>query len=140
MTLWALEPGSRAGVRSDSAAAATARSGSMLPSTSRRSPHSGIPELIEGMERKGHLSLPVDVRGKLLTISSASADRLLVTERSNQRGVSTTRPGSLLKKQIKVRTFADWDDLQPGFLEAGLVAHCSYQSACLNCCPLHGGA
>ena len=88
-----------------------------------------LPELIEVMERKGHLDLPVDVRGKLLTISSASADRLLATERNNQRGVSTTRPGSLLEKQIKVRTFADWDDLQPGFLEVDLVAHCGYQSA-----------
>ena len=81
------------------------------------------------MERHGHLSLPADVRGKLLTISPATADRLLATERSNQRGMSTTRPGSLLKKQIKVRTFADWDDLQPGFLEADLVAHCGVSAA-----------
>ena len=88
-----------------------------------------LPELIEVMERHGHLSLPADVREKLLTISSATADRLLATERSNQRGVSTTRPGSLLKKQIKVRTFADWDDLQPGFLEADLVAHCGESAA-----------
>ena len=88
-----------------------------------------LPELIEVMERHGHLSLPADVRGKLLTISPATADRLLATERSNQRGMSTTRPGSLLKKQIKVRTFADWDDLQPGFLEADLVAHCGVSAA-----------
>ena len=81
-----------------------------------------LPELIEVMERNGHLSLPADVRGKLLTISSATADRLLASERSSRHGLSTTRPGSLLKKQIKVRTFADWDDLQPGFLEADLVA------------------
>ena len=44
-----------------------------------------LPELIEVMERNGHLSLPADVRGKLLTISPATADRLLATERSNQR-------------------------------------------------------
>ena len=88
-----------------------------------------LPELIDVMERNGHLSLPADVRGKLLTISPATADRLLATERSNQRGVSTTRPGSLLKKKIKVRTFADWDDLQPGFLEADLVAHCGESAA-----------
>ena len=43
--------------------------------------------------------------------------------------MSTTRPGSLLKKQIKVRTFADWDDLKPGFLEADLVAHCGESAA-----------
>jgi hypothetical protein len=83
-----------------------------------------LPELIEVMERKGHLCLPAEVREKLLTISPATADRLLASERSSRRGVSTTRPGSLLKKQIKVRTFADWNNLQPGFLEADLVAHC----------------
>ena len=38
-------------------------------------------------------------------------------------------PEYALKKQIKVRTFADWDDLQPGFLEADLVAHCGVSAA-----------
>ena len=57
-----------------------------------------FPELIEVMERHGHLSLPADVREKLLTISSATADRLLASERSNQRGVSTTRPGKLTQE------------------------------------------
>ena len=88
-----------------------------------------LPELIEVIERHGHLSLPADVREKLLTISPATADRLLASERSSRHGLSTTRPGSLLKKQIKVRTFADWDDLQPGFLEADLVAHCGESAA-----------
>ncbi len=36
---------------------------------------------------------------------------------------SHTKPGTLLKKQIPVRTFADWDEKRPGFLEADLVAH-----------------
>ena len=40
------------------------------------------------------------------------------------RGRSTTKPGTLLKGQIPVRTFADWDDARPGFLEVNLVAHC----------------
>ena len=44
-----------------------------------------LPELIEVMERHGHLSLPADVREKLLTISSATADRLLASERSRSR-------------------------------------------------------
>ena len=88
-----------------------------------------VPELIEVMERNGHLSLPPDVRRRLLAISPATADRLLASERSSRHGVSTTRPGSLLKKQIKVRTFADWDDLQPGFVEADLVAHCGESAA-----------
>jgi len=84
-----------------------------------------LPELVSSMERHGHLSLPTDVRKRLLTISPATADRLLARERrQTQRGLSTTRPGSLLKKQIRGRTFADWDDLQLGFVEADLVAHC----------------
>ncbi|MBO0783758.1 MAG: tyrosine-type recombinase/integrase, partial [Ktedonobacteraceae bacterium] len=40
------------------------------------------------------------------------------------RGLSTTQAGSLLKHQIPIRTFQQWDDAQPGFLEADLVAHC----------------
>ena len=84
-----------------------------------------LPELVSSMERHGHLSLPADVRARLLTISPATADRLLARERSQtRRGMSMTRPGSLLKKQIRIRTFADWDDVQPGFVEADLVAHC----------------
>ena len=84
-----------------------------------------IPTLVEAMERHGHLRLPVDVRTRLLRISPATIDRLLRPEREKQNlAVTTTRPGSLLKHQIKVRTFADWDDVVPGFLEADLVAHC----------------
>ncbi len=52
-------------------------------------------------------------------------DRLLLSNRQEQsRAISTTKPGSLLKKQIKVRTFADWNNVIPGFMEADLVAHC----------------
>jgi len=58
-------------------------------------------------------------------VSPATADRLLKeTRRTSGRGVGATRSGILLKHQIPVRTFADWDDLKPGFLEADLVAHC----------------
>ena len=50
---------------------------------------------------------------------------MLRPERERVRqAVTTTCPGSLLKHQIQVRTFADWDDVTPGFLEADLVAHC----------------
>ena len=77
------------------------------------------------MERHGHLRLPSDVRSRLLSISPATIDRLLSTERESIKlGVSTTRRGNLLKNQIQIRTFADWDDVTPGFFEADLVAHC----------------
>jgi hypothetical protein len=84
-----------------------------------------LPELITVLERHGHLTLSSDMRRRLFSISAATVDRLLKTERSKQgKGISTTKPGSLLKKQIKVRTFADWDNVIPGFLEGDLVAHC----------------
>lgn len=84
-----------------------------------------LPSLVEALERYGHLSLPADVRQKLLSISPATADRLLKVDRqTNKKGVSTTKPGSLLKRQIPIRTFADWDNAVPGFFEADLVAHC----------------
>lgn len=39
------------------------------------------------------------------------------------RGRSHTKPGSLLKSQIPIRTWADWDDAVPGFVEIDLVGH-----------------
>ncbi len=63
-------------------------------------------------------------REKLLTVSPATIDRLLAGERAKYqlKGRSTTRPGSLLKHQIPVRTYSDWDERVPGFMEADLVA------------------
>jgi hypothetical protein len=40
------------------------------------------------------------------------------------KGISTTKAGHLIKKHIPIRTFADWNDVIPGFVEADLVAHC----------------
>ena len=40
------------------------------------------------------------------------------------RGRTTTKPGTLLRSQIPVRTFAEWDGKEPGFFELDLVAHC----------------
>jgi hypothetical protein len=82
-----------------------------------------LPELVPALERHGHLVLTDEVRTLLLTISPATADRLLRPIRQ-PHGLSTTKPGRLLKHQIPVRTFADWDDVRPGFFEADLVAHC----------------
>jgi hypothetical protein len=85
-----------------------------------------LPELVENLERNGHLTLTDEVRAQLLALSPATADRLLrpMRERDRPRGISTTRPGAPLERQIPIRTFADWDDARPGFFEADLVAHC----------------
>ena len=62
-------------------------------------------------------------------MSAATADRLLRSQRKRgQRGLSTTRAGTLLKQQIPIRTFEEWNETQPGFLEADLVAHCGTES------------
>jgi hypothetical protein len=44
-----------------------------------------------------------------------------------EQGLSTTKAGPLLKHQIPIRTFHAWNETQPGFLEADLVAHCGGQ-------------
>lgn len=85
-----------------------------------------LPELVPALERHGHLQLTDAVRAQLLAISPATADRILSIARRDptMRGISTTRRGKLLKHQVPVRTFSDWDDAQPGFFEVDLVAHC----------------
>jgi hypothetical protein len=84
-----------------------------------------LPTLIEALERHEHLHLTEECRSQLLSMSAATADRLLRSQRIvNQRALSTTRAGTLLKQQIPIRTFQEWNEAQPGFLEADLVAHC----------------
>jgi hypothetical protein len=84
-----------------------------------------MPEAVEALEREGELVLEPQVRAKLLRISAATIDRLLAPERKRLqvRGRSGTKPGSLLKRKIPIRTFAEWDEAQPGFCEVDLVAH-----------------
>jgi len=84
-----------------------------------------LPTLVEALERHEHLHLTEECRSQLLSMSAATADRLLRSQRKRgQRGLSTTRAGTLLKQQIPVRTFQEWEETRPGFLEADLVAHC----------------
>ncbi len=89
-----------------------------------------LPELVASLERHGHLQLTDEVRAQLLTLSPATADRLLRPARTAQapRCLATTKPGALLKRQIPIRTFAGWDEAQPGFVEADLVAHCGQRA------------
>lgn len=90
-----------------------------------------LPEYVAALERHGELVLDAETRRLLLQMSPATADRLLkrARERSRPHGLSTTKPGTLLKHSIPVRTFAQWDDAQPGFMEADLVAHCGDTTA-----------
>ena len=89
-----------------------------------------LPELIGALERHGHLSLPGELREQLLRVSPATIDRMLRTYRTGRmtQGIGTTKPCRLLKHQVPVRTFADWNETEPGFLEADLVAHCGWST------------
>ncbi|MDQ5984534.1 MAG: ISNCY family transposase ISKol11 [Syntrophus sp. SKADARSKE-3] len=70
-------------------------------------------------------NLTPEVTSALLRISPPTIDRLLAPARIqyNKRGRSTTKPGTLLRKQIPIQT-NQWDESKPGFLEADTVAHC----------------
>ncbi len=85
----------------------------------------GLPALIDALERHGELVLDAPTRALLLTLSPATADRLLAPARraALPRGRTITKPGSLLRHQVPIRTFADWDDARPGFFEIDLVGH-----------------
>jgi hypothetical protein len=85
--------------------------------------------MVDSLERAGELDLSAipSVRSRLLGISAATIDRLLSKEkRPSLRGRSTTKPGTLLRNQIPIRTFSDWQESEqkPGFCEVDLVAHC----------------
>src|SRR3990172_7892722 len=69
--------------------------------------------------------LSEDNKKKLIAMSASTIDRLLAKHRPRftKRGLATTKPGSLLRKQIPVKT-NQWDESVPGFIEADTVAHC----------------
>lgn len=84
-----------------------------------------LPSLVEAMERHGHLDLDAQVRERVLSVSAATIDRLLVPIRNTAGGRRKRRFGKKkINKRIPVRTFSDWDEPQPGFLEIDFVAHC----------------
>lgn len=85
-----------------------------------------IPELILVLQNHGELKITKETRQKLEAMGSATIDRMLRATRGQYRlkGRATTKPGTLLRKTIPVRTFADWDETKPGFFEADLVAFC----------------
>jgi len=71
---------------------------------------------------EAHGKLEPEIREQLKSISAAQIDRLLAPYKV-KRGKSWTKPGSILKTQIPIRT-DNWDVTMPGFFEADTVAHC----------------
>jgi hypothetical protein len=74
--------------------------------------------------------MTAEVEARLYQMSPSTIDRLLRPYRrlGGRRPFTTTKPGSLLKNSIPIRTFADWDENCPGFPEVDLVPHCDESS------------
>jgi hypothetical protein len=94
-----------------------------MPAGKRLAPMLG--ELVAVLRHFGELAVDENTTELLVSMSAATIDRRLAPERRKLqlRGHGTTKPGSLLKSQIPVRTWADWDDARPGFVEIDLVCH-----------------
>src|ERR1700682_2892259 len=94
-----------------------------MPAGKRLAPM--LAELLAVLRLFGELVIDEDTAELLVSMSAATIDRRLASERAKHqlKGRCTTKPGSLLKSQIPVRTWADWDDARPGFVEIDLVCH-----------------
>ncbi len=84
-----------------------------------------LPEIVPILERHRELTVDRATRERLLRISAATIDRLLADERRKYqlKGRSGTKPGTLLKHQIPIKRFAEWQEDRPGFVEVDLVGH-----------------
>lgn len=84
-----------------------------------------LPEIVDRLRAVGELRITQQTRDALVGMSAATIDRRLAGARQRLRlkGRSHTKPGSLLKSQIPVRTWSQWDEDRAGFVEVDLVGH-----------------
>lgn len=85
-----------------------------------------MPILIESMERHAHLVLEAPLKIKLLCVSAASIDRILLSTREAAYSGIKRRSGisSAIRRAVPIRTFADWKNPDPGYFEVDFVEHC----------------
>jgi len=90
--------------------------GAGMPAGQRLAPM--LAELVAVFAPFRELDIDEDTAELLVSMSAATIDRRLAGERAKYRlkGRGSTKPGSLLKSQIPVRTWAGWDDARPGFV------------------------
>ena len=88
--------------------------------------HPFLPELVKVLRRHGDSTTTAEIEAELGRVSPSTIDRLLRPYRrlGGRHPFTTTKPGSLLKSSIPIRTFTDWQEDCPGFLEVDLVSHC----------------
>ncbi len=84
-----------------------------------------LPVLVPLLRRDGELDVTDEEAALLMGMSAATIDRRLVGTKvlAGFRAHGHTKPGSLLKTQIPIRTWSEWDDVTPGFVEIDLVGH-----------------
>ena len=90
------------------------------------------------LQKQGHLRYSAECYEHLQIISASSMDRMRrQVPRPIRRSRGGTKPGTLLKQQIPVRTFADWDDKRIGFEEIDLVQHDGGNPTAIFACTLN---
>ena len=83
-----------------------------------------LPSMVESLERHGHLDLDPSVRRRLFSASAATIDRLLRPIREQAGSRRKRKQKRKMAGRIPIRTFSDWKEPEPGYLEIDLVAHC----------------
>ena len=86
-----------------------------------------LPGLIANLSGHGHLAgIETAVIDQVLAMSAATIDRRLAEARTGmvaRKPISHTRPGSMLKSSIPMKTWREWNDTVPGFVQIDLVGH-----------------
>jgi hypothetical protein len=84
-----------------------------------------IPTLLPALEQHGRLQLGHTDRDRVLAVSAATIDRLLVDVKVAASGGRRRRAGfySAIRREVPIRTFNDWNSPPPGFCEVDMVAH-----------------
>jgi hypothetical protein len=85
-----------------------------------------IPEMTRVLRAKEELFIRDDTATELGQLSASTIDRITRRWRQGKRGhgLSLTKPGTHLKNAIPIKTFSEWEDSRPGFIQVDLVAHC----------------
>lgn len=88
-------------------------------------------DMLEALIRFDECPFEENIRALLMEISPSTTDRMLkrARDRTKLKGRSTTKPGTLLKKDIPIRLGTQWDEAVAGFVEVDLVAHCGFTTA-----------
>ena len=80
---------------------------------------------VDELIKAGKISVTREGRKRIIAVSPATIDRLFTKhkKRPKLKGRSYTKPGTLLKTQIPIRTFSEWNENKVGFEEIDLVGH-----------------